>query len=67
MCNLYSITTKVEAIRRLFAVDRMDSSVGNLPAQPSIFPAYDAPVIGAVWGFSAGPDIARKIQNWRLK
>ena len=23
MCNLYSITTNVEAIRRLFAVDRM--------------------------------------------
>ena len=50
MCNLYSITTNVEAIRRLFAVDRMGSSVGNLPAQPAIFPAYDAPVIRQVDG-----------------
>jgi len=61
MCNLYSHTTNVEAVRRLFAVDRVDSSAGNLPAQPAIFPAYDAPVIRQVdcerelsmmhWGF----------------
>ncbi len=45
MCNLYSHTTNVEAVRRRFAVDRIDSSVGNLPSQPAIFPAQDAPVI----------------------
>ena len=50
MCNLYSITTNVEAIRRLFAIDRMGSGAGNLPAQPAIFPAYDAPVIRQVDG-----------------
>lgn len=50
MCNLYSITTNVEAIRRLFAVDWMGSSVGNLPAQPSIFPGNNAPVVRQVDG-----------------
>ena len=24
-------------------------------------------VIGAAWGFSAGPDIARAIQRWKAK
>lgn len=50
MCNLYSITTNVEAVRNLFAVDRIDSSAGNFPARPSIFPAYDAPVIRQIDG-----------------
>lgn len=45
MCNLYSNTTNVEAIRRLFKVSRIDTNAANLPAQPSIFPAYDGPVI----------------------
>ncbi len=44
MCNLYSNTTTVEAIR-LFKVSRIDNSAANLAAQPSIFPAYDGPVI----------------------
>jgi len=45
MCNLYSITTNVEAVRNLFRATRIDSSAGNLPSQPAIFPAYHAPVI----------------------
>ena len=45
MCNLYSNTTNVEAIRQLFKVERVDSSAANLPAQPSLFPAYDGPVV----------------------
>ncbi len=61
MCNLYSITTNVEAIRSLFNVSRVDASAGNLPSLPAIFPAYDAPVIRLIdrerelsmmhWGF----------------
>ena len=45
MCNLYSQTTNVEAIRRLFDVIRVHPSAGNLPAQPAIFPGYTAPVV----------------------
>jgi putative SOS response-associated peptidase YedK len=43
MCNLYSMTRNVEAIRRLFGVKR-DNGV-NLPSLPAIFPDYPAPVI----------------------
>jgi putative SOS response-associated peptidase YedK len=43
MCNLYSITTNQEAIRRLFGVT-LDSA-GNLPAMPGVFPDYEAPVV----------------------
>ena len=45
MCNLYSQTTNIEAIRRLFDVIRVHPSAGNLPAQPAIFPSYTAPVV----------------------
>ena len=43
MCNLYSITTSQEAMRRLMnvAADR----AGNLPAMPAVFPDAMAPVI----------------------
>jgi len=43
MCNLYSVTTNQEAIRRLFRVDR--DLTGNLPSFPAIFPDQMAPVI----------------------
>lgn len=43
MCNLYSMTTNVEAIRRLFAA--LNSRVGNLPSMPGIFPDYSAPIV----------------------
>ncbi len=43
MCNLYSMTTNVEAIRRLF--EALNSCVGNLPSMPGIFPDYPAPIV----------------------
>lgn len=43
MCNLYSMTTNVEAIRRLFSA--LNSRVGNLPSMPGIFPDYPAPIV----------------------
>jgi putative SOS response-associated peptidase YedK len=43
MCNLYSITTNQEAIRRLFKA--INSSVGNLPPMPGVFPDYPAPIV----------------------
>jgi putative SOS response-associated peptidase YedK len=43
MCNLYSMTSNEEAIRRLFRVER--TYVENLPSFPSIFPGQDAPVV----------------------
>ena len=43
MCNLYSITTNQDAIRRLFRV--VNSHVGNLPPMPGVFPDYPAPII----------------------
>ncbi|MCW3477457.1 SOS response-associated peptidase [Limobrevibacterium gyesilva] len=43
MCNLYSMTTNQEAIRRLFKVG-VDNT-GNLPPQPGIYPDYSAPIV----------------------
>jgi putative SOS response-associated peptidase YedK len=43
MCNLYSVTTNQEAIRRLFRVGR--DLTGNLPPLPGIFPDYMAPIV----------------------
>jgi putative SOS response-associated peptidase YedK len=43
MCNLYSMTKNVDAIRRLFGA--LNSRVGNLPSMPGIFPDYHAPII----------------------
>lgn len=43
MCNLYSMTTNQEAIRRLFGVD-VDAT-GNLPAMRCVFPDYAAPIV----------------------
>jgi putative SOS response-associated peptidase YedK len=45
MCNLYSHTSNVEAIRRLFKVLKVHPGVGNLPPQPGIYPDYTAPVV----------------------
>jgi putative SOS response-associated peptidase YedK len=42
MCNLYSMTKNVDAIRRLFGA--LNSRVGNLPSMPGIFPDYPAPI-----------------------
>ena len=43
MCNLYSVTTNQEAIRRLFRVD-VDNA-GNLPPMPGVYPDYAAPIV----------------------
>jgi putative SOS response-associated peptidase YedK len=43
MCNLYSITTAQEAVRRFFAVER--DLAGNLPPLPAVFPGHMAPVV----------------------
>jgi putative SOS response-associated peptidase YedK len=43
MCNLYSMTTTQEAMRRLFP--GILDSYGNLPAMPGIYPDYPAPII----------------------
>jgi putative SOS response-associated peptidase YedK len=45
VCNLYSMTTNVEAIRRLFGVDAADDRTGNLPSMPGIYPDYPAPIV----------------------
>lgn len=43
MCNLYSITTNQEAIRRIAQV--MVDNTGNMPPLPGIFPDYGAPIV----------------------
>jgi putative SOS response-associated peptidase YedK len=43
LCNLYSITTNQDAIRRLFKA--LNYSLGNLPPMPGVFPDYPAPVV----------------------
>lgn len=43
MCNLYSVTTNQEAMRRLFRVGR--DLTGNLPPLPGIFPDQEAPIV----------------------
>jgi putative SOS response-associated peptidase YedK len=43
MCNLYSMTRNVEAIRRLFRVPH--NRAGEIKPLPAIFPAYTAPVV----------------------
>lgn len=72
MCNLYRMTSNVEAISRLFSVT--DSSV-NLPEFPAIYPDREAPVVRQVggvrrldvmhWGFPPPPGVARPVTNVR--
>ena len=70
MCNLYSQTKGVQAIRDF--VDATFFSVGNLEPQPGIFPDYKAPIVRntpggrelvmARWGLPS-PAIALKGRN----
>lgn len=65
MCNLYSMTTNQEAIRRLFGV--VVDSTGNMPSQPGVYPDYSAPVVRnsaagrelamARWGMPTPPKV----------
>ena len=43
MCNLYSVTTNQEAIRKLFGV--VVDNTGNLPPLAGVFPDYAAPIV----------------------
>ena len=43
MCNLYSQTRNVEAIRRLFRIGH--NRAVTVESQPAIFPGYNAPVV----------------------
>jgi putative SOS response-associated peptidase YedK len=45
MCNLYSMTRNVDAIRRLFKIDLARDRTGNLPPLPGIYPDYPAPIV----------------------
>ena len=45
MCNLYSMTRNVDAIRRLFKVDPEQDRTGNMPPLPGIYPDYPAPIV----------------------
>ncbi|MFP5248260.1 MAG: SOS response-associated peptidase [Acidobacteriota bacterium] len=59
MCNLYSMTTNQEAIRRLFRVD-VDHT-GNLRPQPGVYPDYAAPIVRTS---AAGRELA--IARWGM-
>jgi putative SOS response-associated peptidase YedK len=59
VCNLYSMTSNREAIRRLFKVT-VDHT-GNLPSLPGIFPDYAAPIIR---NSAAGREMA--IARWGM-
>jgi putative SOS response-associated peptidase YedK len=74
MCNLYRLTSNVEAIRRLFGV--VEGGFLNLPALPEIYPGQSAPVVRAsaqgrrleavAWGFPPPPAAgARPVTNVR--
>jgi putative SOS response-associated peptidase YedK len=43
VCNLYSISTNQEAMRRLYGI--MVDKTGNLPAMPGVYPDYPAPIV----------------------
>ncbi len=68
MCNLYSIYTTQEAMRRAFEVSR--DSAGNVPPLPAIFPDQMAPVVRSVdgereliqmrWGFPPPPKVGNQ-------
>ena len=56
MCNLYSHTRNVDAMRQLFRRPFQSHGI-NLPAMPGIFPDYPAPIIRKMAGASE-PELA---------
>jgi putative SOS response-associated peptidase YedK len=70
MCNLYSMTSNVEALRRLFG--RFEGDTANLPPFDEIYPGKPAPVLrrgddGAglkletmKWGFPGPPGAGKR-------
>ena len=64
MCNLYSMTTNVEAIRRFFQVDASRDRAGNQPSVTGIYPDYPAPIEpGAATAARVHPRVPA---GWRL-
>ena len=74
MCNLYSMTTNQEAMRRLAKV--MHDNLGNQPPLPAIFPDQLAPVVRLDrennrslellrWGFPPPQAATRPVTNVR--
>src|SRR6187455_1483969 len=73
MCNLYSMTKNVDAIRLLFGA--INSHVGNLPSLPGIFPDYPTPIVRnaadereivmARWGMPTSPDALMEATKMR--
>jgi putative SOS response-associated peptidase YedK len=59
VCNLYSMTTNQEAIRRLFRID-IDHT-GNLPLLPGVYPDYAAPIVR-----NAGEGRALILARWGM-
>ena len=70
MCNLYSVTTPVDEIARLFDVSPRNNNLGNAQPLPAVFPKQCAPVVWQdehgsrnlsmmEWGFST-PKISKK-------
>ena len=70
MCNLYSNTMPVAAMRQLFAVDASNDQLGNAEPLPAIFPKGNAPVVALTddgqralwnthWGFVL-PQVSKK-------
>ncbi len=45
MCNLYSHTKPVDAMRRLFDIAAARDFLGNQASLPQIYPRYEAPVV----------------------
>ncbi len=57
MCNLYSVTTNVEAIRAWIRDVRVDmAKIGNMPPQTGVFPDYLAPIVR---NFQDGRELTR--------
>ena len=50
MCNLYSNTTSVEAMRQLFDVPAQNTHLGNAEPRTAIWPKYRAPVARPSFG-----------------
>jgi putative SOS response-associated peptidase YedK len=75
MCNLYSITTNQDAIRRLFGA--LNSRVGNLAPMPGVYPDYPAPIVRnaadgrelvmARWGMPSSSDALFKATKTRAQ
>lgn len=75
MCNLYSMTKNVDAIRRLFGA--LNSSVGNLQSMPGVFPDYPAPIVrntsdgreivAARWGMPSSSEALMKATKKRAE